>query len=233
MFATRHAESVQRSFTRDLSQLSPGWWQHAILFRAICLLALLSPLSAWAQNTSAPPASAQTCVGCHGSSGAGSEAAGAPRIAGMNAAYLQHALGMFKAGTRASDVMQPVAKTLSDSDIGALASYFAAQNPPFVPSAHPAAPDIVAAGKTLAIDGGDNGVPACFSCHAAKGLGNGQRFPRIAGQSATFTVNRLHEFQARARTSTPKPGSMTELASKLTETQIRDAAAYLSVIPPG
>ncbi|RUL72491.1 c-type cytochrome [Dyella choica] len=70
-----------------------------------------------------------------------------------------------------------------------------------------------------------------MSCHAENGTGNGQRFPSIAGEPAVFVVNRLHEFQARAKAGTPKPASMTEVASKLTEAQIRAAAAFLSVKP--
>ncbi|WP_188792284.1 c-type cytochrome [Dyella nitratireducens] len=177
-----------------------------------------------------PPASVQICAACHGSSGAGS-AAGVPRIAGMNADYLAHALTMFKAGTRRSDVMQPIAKTLSDADINALAHFFSAQNPPLAPAPAPAT-DLVTAGNTLAMHGGDNGVPACFSCHGENGRGNGQRFPGIAGEPDAFVVNRLHEFQVRAKADTPKPGSMTEVASKLTEEQIHAAAAFLSVTQP-
>lgn len=210
--------------------LNPHWWRHAMLFRMGCLLALVAPFSVSA-HVMAPPAAVQVCAGCHGAQGAGS-ATGIPRIAGMNADYLAHALAMFKAGTRASDVMQPIAKTLSDTDIDVLAHYFATQHPPLAPAAPPSL-DLVTAGKTLAVHGGDNGVAACFQCHAANGKGNGQRFPSIAGEPAAFVVNRLHEFQARARTGVPKPGSMTEVASRLTEEQIHAAAAYLSVIPPG
>lgn len=177
-----------------------------------------------------PPASVEVCAACHGPSGAGS-AAGVPRIAGMNEDYLAHALAMFKAGTRHSDVMQPIARTIPDADIGALAHFFSVQSPPLTPAPVPAA-DLVTAGKALAIHGGDNGVPACFSCHAEGGRGNGQRFPSIAGEPGAFVVNRLHEFQARAKAARPKPGSMTEVASRLTEQQIRAAAAFLSVTPP-
>lgn len=195
---------------------------------ALALAALLLPHSAHAVTR---PAAMSACVACHGPTGAGS-AAGVPRIAGMNADYLAHALVMFKAGKRKSEVMQPIATTLSDADINALAHFFSAQNPPLAPAPAPPA-DLVEAGKALAIRGGDDGVPACFSCHAENGSGNGQRFPRIAGEPDAFVVDRLHEFQARAKIAMPKPGSMTEVASRLTEQQIRAAAAFLSVTPPG
>lgn len=225
------------SFRFNASMSSPSWWRYALLFRAICLLALCGAGPVFASSSLAPvrsavPASVQVCAACHGLHGAGA-ATGVPRIAGMNAHYLAHALGMFKTGKRASAVMQPIARGISDEDIAALANYFSAQHPPLAHSSQPVPVDLIMAGKALAAHGGDNGVPACFSCHAAGGHGNGQRFPSIAGEPRVFVVNRLHEFQARARVGKPKPGTMTEVASHLTETQIRDAAAYLSVLPPG
>src|SRR5205823_4077552 len=62
------------------------------------------------------PAGAATCAACHGVQGEGS-AAGVPRLAGQKAEYLEHALASFKAGTRTSPVMQPVAGGLSDADV--------------------------------------------------------------------------------------------------------------------
>jgi cytochrome c553 len=172
-----------------------------------------------------------TCVACHGALGAGT-ATGGPRLAGKDPKYLAHALSMFKAGTRTSDVMQVVARDLSDSEIYDLASFFAKQNPPLAEGAPPPSPRLVIAGKQLAEMGAGSDVPACFSCHAAGGKGNGARFPGIAGEPAAFVVARLHEFQARAKGKTPAPGTMTAIAAKLNDTQIEQAAAYLSVIGP-
>lgn len=172
-----------------------------------------------------------TCVACHGALGAGT-VTGGPRLAGKNPDYLAHALSMFKAGTRASTVMQTVARDLSDNDIHELALYFSKQNPPLVEGAPPPAQSLVIAGKQLAEMGAGSSVPACFSCHAAGGKGNGARFPGIAGEPAAFVVTRLHEFQARAKANTPAPGTMTAVAASLTEAQIKEAAAYLSVIGP-
>jgi cytochrome c553 len=189
--------------------------------------AINAPASAGAAN--AP--SIATCVACHGALGAGT-ASGGPRLAGKDPDYLAHALSMFKAGTRASAVMQTVAKDLSDSDIRELALYFSKQNPPLAEGVPPPAQSLVIAGKQLAEMGAGSSVPACFSCHAAGGKGNGARFPGIAGEPAAFVVARLHEFQARAKGNTPAPGTMTAVAASLNEAQIKEAAAYLSVIEP-
>jgi cytochrome c553 len=138
---------------------------------------------------------------------------------------------MFKDGTRASPVMQPVARNLSDSDMRQLADYFAAQHPPLAQAAVAPQPSQVEAGRQLAEAGDGANVTACFACHAAHGLGNGARFPSIAGQPASFTMARLHEFQDRAKQGPVKPGTMTAVAGQMTDAQIEAAAAYLSTLP--
>jgi cytochrome c553 len=172
-----------------------------------------------------------TCAACHGAAGEGSSSGGIPRLAGQNADYLAHALSMFKAGTRASSVMQPIAMNLSDSDMRELADYFSAQHPPLAPAATAPQASEVAAGAQLAHAGDGGNLAACFGCHAAGGKGNGARFPSIAGQPASFTVERLHEFQARAKNGAAKPGSMTAVAAAMSDAQIEAAAAYLSTLP--
>jgi cytochrome c553 len=166
------------------------------------------------------------CIACHGAHGEGNSS-GVPRLAGQNAEYMSHALSMFKEGTRASAIMQPIARTLSDADMKSAAEYFSSEDAPPADGLAPVLPQFAQAGKQLAEAGTPN-VGACFSCHAAQGKGNGARFPSIAGQPARFVVDRLHEFQARAREAAPKPGTMTEVASTMDESQIQEAAAYLS-----
>ena len=173
-------------------------------------------------SSTAAPAAAQggapLCAACHGTHGEGA-ASGVPRLAGQNVDYLSHALATFKAGTRASTVMQPVAQNLSDAEMRRLADYFSRQNAPLADAAASPSPQTVLAGRQLAETGAAN-VAACFSCHAEQGKGNGARFPRIAGQPAQFVISRLHEFQARARGKTPEPGTMTAVAATLDERQI-------------
>lgn len=181
--------------------------------------------------TAAPEAAISTCAACHGATGQGS-LAGVPRLAGKNPDYLAHALSMFKDGTRASPIMQGVAHDLSDSDMHALAAYFSQQHPPRLAGGPVPAPALVAAGQRLAESGAGEALAACFSCHAAGGKGNGARFPPITGESMAFLVDRLHEFQARAKAAPPKPGTMTAVAANMDETQIQQAAAYLSQLKP-
>jgi cytochrome c553 len=87
------------------------------------------------------------------------------------------------------------------------------------------------AGEQLA-HAGTSKVPACFLCHGPQGKGDGERVPVIAGQPSQYIVSRLHEFQARARASGKPPGAMTQVASLMDESQIQEAAAYLSQLAP-
>jgi cytochrome c553 len=168
------------------------------------------------------------CVTCHGALGEGSPG-GVPRLAGQDAQYLSHALAMFKDGTRASAIMQPIARGLGDDEIAALADHFSAERAPLV-DAPAASSASVLAGERLAQAGAGDVLP-CFSCHGAQGIGAGARFPRIAGQPAAFVVSRLHEFQDRARHAAPQPLTMTAVSTTLNESQVEDVAAYLSSIP--
>jgi cytochrome c553 len=144
---------------------------------------------------------------------------------------MSHALSLFKDGTRASAIMQPIARSLSDAQMRELADYFSKQDAPLAQSAASESAQLALAGKQLAEAGAPN-VAACFGCHGAEGEGNGARFPRIAGQPARFTIDRLHEFQERARKKTPDPGTMTAVSTTLDERQIEEAATYLSQLGP-
>jgi cytochrome c553 len=174
------------------------------------------------------PSQLATCISCHGAHGEGSSS-GVPRLAGQNAEYLSHALSMFKAGTRASAIMQPVATTLAEDEMEALAAYFSKQSAPPVDASASAAvsAQLAKAGELLA----RSGASACFSCHGMGGKGNGSRYPSIAGQPARFVVDRIHEFQERARQKAPQPGTMTAVSITLSEQQIQESAAYLSRLP--
>jgi cytochrome c553 len=74
----------------------------------------------------------QACANCHGPDGRG-EAPRYPPLAGQHANYLVNALNEWRGGSRNTDPsgqMPSIAKALSDSDIQALAQYFASLPPP-------------------------------------------------------------------------------------------------------
>ena len=66
------------------------------------------------------------CMACHAPNGAGNPAAGFPRLAGQNAAYVAKALRDFRSGARSNDagkMMRVIAGRMSDAEIDAVASY--------------------------------------------------------------------------------------------------------------
>jgi cytochrome c553 len=203
------------------------------LIAGACVAAALVLPTVSAQTAPLTPTGVAVCVSCHGVHGEGAPS-GAPRLAGQNAEYMSHALSMFKAKTRASPIMEPIAQTLGDEQMSELANYFSKQTASLADTRSAASPQLLQAGKQLAELGVAN-VAACFSCHGAQGKGNGARFPSIAGQPAKFVIDRLHEFQARAQAKPPQPGTMTAVAATLDESQIQAAAVYLSrlgTLPP-
>jgi cytochrome c553 len=191
-----------------------------------CMNVILHALAAAALQSSA-----SLCITCHGTHGEGSAAIGAPRLAGLNAEYLRNELSELKSGKRSSATMQPIARSLGDAQIGQLADYFSKQDAPPADVPAPASPALVLAGKRLAETGAPD-VAACFTCHAAQGQGSGAHFPSIAGQPARYVVDRLHQFQARARDKAPPPGTMMAVAAAMSETQVEEAAAYLAQLAP-
>jgi cytochrome c553 len=100
-------------------------------------------------------------------------------------------------------------------------------------AAAPPAASLVLAGEELALVGAmSDPTPPCLSCHGAGGRAGNARFPSLDGQPAAYLIQRLHEFQARARVKTPDPLTMTDVAAHLNEAQIEQAAAYFSTLPP-
>jgi cytochrome c553 len=84
---------------------------------------LVLALSCGAQAQGPPPAKAQQCVVCHGANGI-SSAPDAPHLAGQPRQYLVAQLKQLRSGKRPSEVMNVMAKTLSDEEIVALADWY-------------------------------------------------------------------------------------------------------------
>jgi cytochrome c553 len=65
------------------------------------------------------------CAGCHGPSGAGNEALKYPKLAGLDAAYIEEQLHAFKSGARDNATMKAMTAGLNDADMENLAAYIA------------------------------------------------------------------------------------------------------------
>ncbi|MBI3545089.1 MAG: c-type cytochrome [Gammaproteobacteria bacterium] len=169
------------------------------------------------------------CISCHGAHGEGMPANGYPRLAGLNAGYLETQLEAFANGQRVNAMMAPVAQTLNADERAAVAKYYAALNNPPDPKKMLAPTD--SAGARLATQGRwSQNLPACTQCHGAMGVGVGASFPALAGQSSLYIENQLRAWQQATRAPGPL-GLMKVIASKLSAADIQELAAYFSALP--
>lgn len=170
------------------------------------------------------------CASCHGDAGQGMAAAGFPRLAGLDAAYIKAQLEHFKAGARTNASMAPMGKALSAEEIAAVSAYYAAL--PAQADAAPAADAAaLAAGEQLARYGRwSDDIPACASCHGASGLGLSAAFPAIAGQSAVYITAQLEQWRRGERKGDPND-LMGSVARRLTDADIAAVSAYFASRP--
>lgn len=98
-------------------------YSHARMNLAL-VLAMAFASTAEAGDAKAGRKAATACQTCHGMDGL-SKLPDAPNLAGQVEVYLAKALGEYRDGTRKNEVMNVVAKPLSDVDIANLAAYYA------------------------------------------------------------------------------------------------------------
>jgi cytochrome c553 len=170
---------------------------------------------------------AQTlCQTCHGPGGNSTDPAN-PKIAGLDAAYITRQLQLFAAGNRRSDIMTPIASTLSRSDIQELAEHFAKSKPQ---RGKVADAQLALAGRAIFRDGDtESGAPSCEGCHLPNGVGN-SRFPRLAGQHQTYVERQMLEFKNGVRTTNRL---MNTVGQRLSAAEIKAVAEYIAGLPEG
>lgn len=94
-----------------------------IRLAAFALILAFAPAIAQAGDAAAGRKRATACQACHGLDGL-SKLPEAPNLAGQVEVYLVKALTEYRDGTRRNEVMNVVAKELSDADIANLAAYY-------------------------------------------------------------------------------------------------------------
>ncbi|MBN9696275.1 MAG: c-type cytochrome [Zoogloea sp.] len=219
---------------------------------ALCLSASLLTLSVPAraadgeaiiQKGGANPA-AMPCMSCHGADGKGMAAGGFPRLAGLPEAYIAKQLTDFKAGRRENPLMQPIAQALDDAEVAAVARAYAVL-PKVQVKAGPVERPKEGSGAWLALRGAwERNIPECTLCHGPAGVGVGEAFPPLAGQSAEYieaqlrawrgTPARLAGRKGKAVAAVPPTrrndpnGLMQHVAADLSEAEIKAVAAYFA-----
>jgi cytochrome c553 len=206
-------------------------WSKRVLTTACIFLSC-----GWAQSAElsvAPDtieARAQGCATCHGPHGEGVKDLNFPRIAGKPAGYLWNQLRNFRDGQRSYPPMNYLVAYLQDDYLKELAEYFAAQS---LKQPAPLEPESAAppAGERLVRQGdATSGVPACVLCHGKSLTGIEPGIPGLLGLNSRYIAAQLVSWRVGTRHALG-PDCMRDVASRLSETQIREVSAWLAAQP--
>jgi cytochrome c553 len=152
-------------------------------------------------------AATASCVGCHGEDG-NTKDPKTPRIAGLDAEYLETAMKAYKDGNRSHEIMRDAVATLRDADIRDAAAFYASKDPKAIPLHKP---------LTTA-----QWVEKCGRCHGPGGKSSDPRFPILAGQVESYLVKTLKMYHTGDR-----PNSMMQAMSfPMSESDIEKLAAF-------
>jgi cytochrome c553 len=158
-----------------------------------------------------------TCLACHGEKGI-SETSEVPSLAGMPADFTLIQLFLFRQGTRKVEIMNDLAKDMTDDDLRKFSDYFAKLAPP---KSSGEAADPAKAERARAAIARNH----CGSCHNADFSGR-EQMPRLAFQREDYLLKSLRDYKSATR-----PGydaTMDEVIRPITDADIVDLAHYLS-----
>jgi cytochrome c553 len=160
---------------------------------------------------------ALNCTMCHGAQGM--SASDAPNLAGQYPEVIIKQLQDYRAGKRASSIMEALARALSDRDIEDLAAYYA-----YLPKARTAPttydeslPALVRVGAPL------RNIAPCVSCHG--GVDQKLGAPWIEGMPRTYLVNQLKALRDGTRRNDAE-AQMRNVARSMTDAEIDEVAAF-------
>jgi cytochrome c553 len=157
------------------------------------------------------------CKACHGENGI-SETSEVPSLAGMPANYTLIQLYLFRAKTRKVEIMNDIAKDMTDDDLQKFGDYYAKLTPP--KATGEAADPAIAARAQAAISKNH-----CSSCHNPDFSGR-EQMPRLAAQREDYLLKALRDYKSGSR-----PGydaTMDEVIRPVTDADITDLAHYLA-----
>ena len=179
------------------------------------------------------------CNSCHGADGSGDDNMGTPRLSGQYFTFLVKQLEDYASDARKDEtmfVMNANAKGLSVQDRRDVATYLAAKKTSFKGSdlaelkAQGVEVGATNFGKSL-VEIGSAEVSACKSCHGYAGRGAPPVYPMIGQQRYTYIVSQLKNLRDGKRTNDAM-GQMQAIAQKLSDDDIKNAAAYLTGASP-
>jgi cytochrome c553 len=202
------AQAVPVSFVSSLD----GSLMRAVLFAALMSVAVMADAQAQTFEEKL-----STCLACHGEKGI-SETSEVPSLAGMPSNYTLIQLYLFRAKMRQVEIMNDIAKDLTDAELQKFGDYFAKLTPPKA-SGDALDPAIAERAKALVAK------YHCGSCHLPDFAGR-EQMPRLAAQREDYLLKALRDYKGATR-----PGydaTMDEVIRPITDPEIVDLAHYLS-----
>jgi len=172
-----------------------------------------------AADVAAGKALAEGCAGCHGADGI-SQTPLTPSLAGQSDEFVQWQLVYFRAGTRKSEVMGPIAEALNNEEIRNLGAYYTSLPPP---KPQPAADELAQTGEKLARQ------HRCASCHSDDYSGF-RAAARLAGQREDVLSKALHDFKSGTRVGSGV-ASMSDVVYELNDADMQALAHYMATRP--
>ena len=162
---------------------------------------------------------AAQCTPCHGETGI-SQTENTPSLAGQPDLYLQWQLVFFRSGSRRNEIMQPMAKQLSNEDVRNLGAYFASLTPPKASAPNDDNPDLSKKGAEAAAG------RRCASCHGDTFAGT-KAVARLAGRREEYLLKAPHDYKSNVRLG-GGVAAMADVAYSLSEEEITALAHYLA-----
>lgn len=157
---------------------------------------------------------ANACASCHGLRGEG-DGRLTPRLAGLDAGYLQRQLDDYANGRREHAEMRAVVRRLSGADRTKVSAYYAG-----LPATAAELP------RTSALYGAK-----CAACHGAKGEGLGPGNPPLAGQPPAYIEAQLDAWRSGKRRD--PMGVMLAVSRELVPAEVRLLASHgAAPLPP-
>ncbi len=162
---------------------------------------------------------ANACFTCHGIEGQG-DGVGVPRLAGLDAGYLQKQMEDYAADIRHDDVMSTIARRMDADSRRDVALYYASLPAPEITGPARPMPAVWMQGDPR------RGVPACATCHGVDGEGVGPGNPAVSGQPAAYTIDQLIRWKRAERRNDPR-NVMAMAVADLRPTDVSAIALWL------
>jgi cytochrome c553 len=186
----------------------------------------------------------ETCAGCHGEYGQGSNDGEYPRLAGLTDVYIARQLRLFKQRKRINIPMLPYTseRELPEEDLVSIAAYLASielptKLPPINEAEFDALARLQASKKVVNIGTYPGDAEAgrrfykkeCASCHGRDGYGDDkQGIPQLAGQYSAYLLKQVEDIRAGERFHDDPDDA--EIFREYTDAGIAAMLAYLATL---